>query len=70
MKEFIVSEQCLFCRKKFSWNQVIIIKAPEWACFCMDCEDKFEDTNKYKGKEWWIVHEYNGQEKFEYIAKK
>lgn len=63
---FIVSSECLLCNRKFSWNEIIIIKAPEWACFHIDCADKFDDDTQSKWKYTWIVHEYWWKEKFTY----
>jgi len=60
--QFTVSEKCLICSKKFDWNEVIIIKAPEWACFCLKCIESFEDNNKYTWNEAWITTEYRWKE--------
>ena len=64
--EFTVSDQCLLCPRKFEWNEVIIIKAPEWACFCMDCIEKFEDNHEYKWYNAWISTEYMWKEVYIY----
>jgi len=61
--QFTVSEKCLICSKKFDWNEVIIIKAPEWACFHLDCWGKFPYDKVY---DWevncWICTEYKWKE--------
>ena len=62
--EFKVSKSCLYCWKPFSWEEVIIIKAPEWACFHTDCTGKFPDDKQYIFPDAWIVHEYQGEQTF------
>ncbi len=62
--QFKVSKSCLLCWKPFAWNEVFIIKAPEWACFHTECCNKFPDENTYKMPDAWIVHEFQWEEIF------
>lgn len=61
---FNVSKNCLVCWKYFNWWEVIVIKAPEWVCFHIDCVDTFPDDKVYTFPEAWIVHEYNWEQTF------
>jgi len=64
MPSFKVSKTCLWCGKPFSWEEIIMIKAPEWACFHTECSIKFPDDNKYEWDECWIVHDFQWEETF------
>ena len=65
--EFMVQEDCLTCSKKFDWWEVVIIKAPEWACFCQKCAEKYPDPVQYDWKEnCFIVHEFKWKEIYEF----
>jgi len=49
---------CLYWGK-FKWNEVVIIKYPEWALFHIDCCEKFPDDKVYnKWDEGWMVTEW------------
>ena len=54
-----ISSKCLLCSKKFDWWEEVIVKTPDWACFCYSCIEKIDDQNEYDmdNGEWWVVVE-------------
>lgn len=61
----IIADECILCKKKFNWHEIVLWKSPENIRFCMECVEKFDDDNKYNWKEAWIVQEY--EEGIEFI---
>lgn len=52
-------DTCIWCWKKYWWEEVMIIKYPEWATFCLECCDRYPDYKVYdKVNEWWITTQY------------
>lgn len=54
-----VTDNCIWCWKKFSWHEPIFGKYPEGAFFWLCFWEKYPDEKVYDWeKEWWIVFEY------------
>lgn len=53
-----IPDNCLTCDKSFWFNEAIVIKVPEWATFCLECCEKYPDSNIYTDWNWWFACEY------------
>ena len=59
MKKIVLHDNCIVCWDKFTWEEQILIKCPEWVCFHLDCAEKFPDNKIYNiQKECWITTPY------------